>query len=329
METCALNASPCDERGWERTVSREICQKFFPSSFVCSSFARESQRRAGWISRRGRRISRGGALAAGIPSPTGSRARTRTSSVFWSATTASSSNALVSAERLEPESALCGMLTGGLDMVFVPRVLTGSLWRAVRRSRRGDGGARRGLARAVSASRGRWTGTPDGRAFARVRGASSRAPELEPGRPRRAPCAKALAFRMDGVRGRRTSGERLLASRRRALGFDRAAHARVRVSFGSAPAHRGGDGEASPGAWFREDDARRVLCGKHTGGGATVADVTRVPVVFAVRVSEDYEPCRVSRVSRRRVFFLSRDSRATASVGLESRSVERESGRGR
>jgi len=228
-----------------------ICQKIFPSSFVCSSFARESQRRAGWISRRGRRISRGGALAAGIPSPTGSRARTRTSSVFWSANTASSSNALVSAERLEPESALCGMFTGGLDMVFVPRVLTGSLWRAVRRSRRGDGGARRGTARAVSASRGRWTGTPDGRAFARVRGASSRAPELEPGRPRRAPCAKVLAFRMDGVRGRRTSGERLLASRRRALGFDRAAHARVRVSFGSAPAHRGGDGEASPGAWFR------------------------------------------------------------------------------
>jgi hypothetical protein len=125
-----------------------ICQKCFPSSFVCSSFARESQRRAGWISRRGRRISRGGALAAGIPSPTGSRARTRTSSVFWSANTASSSNALVSAERLEPESALCGMFTGGLDMVFVPRVLTGSLWRAVRRSRRrcaagvGSGGQR-------------------------------------------------------------------------------------------------------------------------------------------------------------------------------------------
>lgn len=146
-----------------------ICQKFFPSSFVCSSFARESQRRAGWISRRGRRISRGGALAAGIPSPTGSRARTRTSSVFWSATTASSSNALVSAERLEPESALCGMFTGGLDMVFVPRVLTGSLWRAVRRSRRGDGGARRGWlgrsARRGGGGRGRQTAARS-RAFA-------------------------------------------------------------------------------------------------------------------------------------------------------------------
>lgn len=69
--------------------------------------------------------------------------------------------------------------------------------------------------------------------------------------------------------------------------------------------------------------------GKKRAAKEMVADVTRVPVVFAVRVIEDYEPCRVSRVSRRRVFFLSRDSRATASVGLESRSVERESGRGR
>ena len=84
-----------------------------------------------------------------------------------------------------------------------------------------------------------------------------------------------------------------------------------------------------PGPGLGENDARRVLCGKHTGGGATVADVTRVPVVFAVRVIEDYELCRVSRVSRRRTVFLSRDSRATASVGLESRSVKRESGRGR
>ena len=108
---------------------------------------------------------------------------------------------------------------------------------------------------------------PDGRAFARVRGASSRAPELEPGRPRRAPCAKALAFRMDGVRGRRTSGERVVWSRRRALGFDRAAHARVRVSFGSVPAHRGGDGEASPGAWFRcERRASRVVRETHRRG---------------------------------------------------------------
>ena len=79
--------------------------------------------------------------------------------------------------------------------------------------------------------------------------------------------AKALAFRMDGVRGRRTSGERVVWSRRRALGFDRAAHARVRVSFGSVPAHRGGDGEASPGAWFRrERRASRVVRETHRRG---------------------------------------------------------------
>ena len=192
--------------------------------------------RAGWISRRGRRISRGGALAAGIPSPTGSRARTRTSSVFWSANTVSSSNALVSAERLEPESALCGMFTGGLDMVFVTRVLTGSLWRAVRRSRRGDGGARRGLARAVSASRGRWTGMPDGRAFARVRGASSRAPELEPGRPRRAPRESARVS--DGWRSRATHlrrTRRVVASTRARLRSrgSRASTSVVRVRAGA------------------------------------------------------------------------------------------------
>lgn len=144
--------------------------------------------------------------------------------------------------------------------------------------------------------------------------------------------AKALAFRMDGVRGRRTSGERVVWSRRRALGFDRAAHARVRVSFGSVPAHRGGDGEASPGAWFRcERRASRVVR-KHTGEGATVADVPRPPVVFAVRVIEDYELCSASSrsgVSRRHEFFLDRNSRATSSVVLESRSVKRESGRGR
>ena len=144
--------------------------------------------------------------------------------------------------------------------------------------------------------------------------------------------AKALAFRMDGVRGRRTSGERVVWSRRRALGFDRAAHARVRVSFGSVPAHRGGDGEASPGAWFRcERRASRVVR-KHTGEGATVADVPRPPVVFAVRVIEDYELCSASSrsgVSRRNEFFLDWNSRATSSVVLESRSVKRESGRGR
>lgn len=136
--------------------------------------------------------------------------------------------------------------------------------------------------------------------------------------------AKALAFRMDGVRGRRTSGERVVWSRRRALGFDRAAHARVRVSFGSVPAHRGGDGEASPGAWFRcERRASRVVR-KHTGEGATVADVPRPPVVFAVRVIEDYELCSCvepfGSFTAKRVFFgleFSRDllGRSRVTIG--------------
>ena len=99
------------------------------------------------------RVSSRGALAS-----RGSRSRRvrsrplRTSSVFWSANSASSSNALVSAERLLPALSLCGMFTGGLDMMFEPRGIGSvlAIWQ-VRRSRRGDCGARRGVSRAVSA----------------------------------------------------------------------------------------------------------------------------------------------------------------------------------
>ena len=144
--------------------------------------------------------------------------------------------------------------------------------------------------------------------------------------------AKALAFRMDGVRGRRTSGERVVWSRRRALGFDRAAHARVRVSFGSVPAHRGGDGEASPGgSGLGANDARRVLCGN------TQARARRLPMCpvrqsFS-RPSRDRGLRTVLCVEPFGSFTAKRvldwNSRATSSVVLESRSVKRESGRGR
>jgi hypothetical protein len=46
-----------------------------------------------------------------------------------------------------------------------------------------------------------------------------------------------------------------------------------------------------PGPGLGANDARRVLCGNTQAEGATVADVPRPPVVFAVRVIEDYELC--------------------------------------
>ena len=185
---------------------------------------------------------------------------------------------------------------------------------------------RRRCAAGVGSGGQRVAGAVDGNARRpRVRACSRCLVARARARTRRcARLAKALAFRMDGVRGRRTSGERVVWSRRRALGFDRAAHARVRVSFGSVPAHRGGDGEASPGAWFRcERRASRVVR-KHTGEGATVADVPRPPVVFAVRVIEDYELCSCvepfGSFTAKRVFFgleFSRDllGRSRVTIG--------------
>ena len=120
----------------ERTVFERLCQKFFPSSFVVRAGIEGA--RVGFV--------RGGFLVGGAASlgversrlgshPRRVLEREHAPRCFRSANTVSSSNALVSAERLEPESALCGC-SGG-STVF--GTLTGSLWRAVRRSRRGDG----------------------------------------------------------------------------------------------------------------------------------------------------------------------------------------------
>ena len=207
--------------------------------------------------------------------------------------------------------------------------LTGSLWRAVRRSRRGDG-VRGGGWLGRSARRGgggrECQTAARSRVFAVPRRArpSSNPDVLAARRVRKRSRFGWMAFAGDALPAN-ASWPRVDARSASIARLTRACECR------SGPRRRTGVAteRRRPGPGLGENDARRVLCGKHTGGGATVADVTRVPVVFAVRVIEDYELCRVSRVSRRRTVFLSRDSRATASVGLESRSVKRESGRGR
>ena len=159
------------------------------------------------------------------------------------------------------------------------------------RSRRGDGGARRGIRRAVSASRRQWTGRADrprvrarsrclaARARARTR-AAALAKSARHGKrcrwesPRDAPPSSASCVRVD-------------ARSASIAGVTRAAECDSRACRGTGVAME----RRRPGPGLGANDARRVLCGNTQAEGATVADVPRPPVVFAVRVIEDYELC--------------------------------------